>query len=205
MTQGGGTSSLARSMKERALRKKRRQRKRLRDFLGDDLLRLEMIKEFDEKMGKKECARRIEELQKTASREVTPDDVHVSSNEVEAGAMRRIVAIYAIFAILLLLFLGEGEGLLDLSVALGCHAFDNKLNRSRRVTKWVNWAWLAIWAFLQVFLSYTRAVVIEIPQGFLGILFVVAMVFSSIESITTGVQDSVCGMRPGLELSIMEV
>lgn len=205
MTRGGGTSSLARNMKESALRKKRRQRKRLRDFLGDDLLRHEMIKEFDEKMGKEECARRIEELQTTASREVTPDDVHVSSNEVEAGAMRRIVVIYALSAICMLVFLGEGEGLLDLSVALGLHALDNKFQRRRGVAKWVTLIWLAIWAFLQVLVSYARTFVFEIPLGMLGILFVVAIVVAPLESITTGVQDSVCGVRPGLELSIMEV
>ena len=205
MTRGGGTSWLARNMKTQALREKRRRRKRLRDFLDDELLRHEMIKEFDEKMGKEECARHLEELQTTASREVTPDDVHVSSNEVEGAAMRWIVLICAVFAVLMLVCFGEGGGLLDLSVALGFHVLDNKFTMRRGVTKWVNWTWLAIWAFLQVFVSYVRALLFEIPLVILGIGFVVAMVVASIESVTTGVQDPICGVRPGLDLSIMEV
>jgi hypothetical protein len=205
MTQGG--SWLAKNLKELALNARRRRNKRLKDFLTDDLLRPQMQKEFDEKMGKEECARHIQELELTASREVTADDVHVSTNEVVGAAMRWICLVYSIIAVLMLVVLSQDEALCQLSVALALHTVDNnnKFNVAKRKAKWMEWTWQAVWAALQILVSSLQALELEIPQSFLMVGFLVALVFAVASSSSGGKMDSVCGSRPSQDQSIMEV
>jgi hypothetical protein len=201
----GGKSWLAKNMKSKELHKKKRHRRRLRDFLEDELLRGQMIKEFDEKMGKEECARHMEELQQIASRDVTKDDVQVSTNEVLGAAMRWICLIFTLVAGSVVAALGECDVLLDFLVALGLHVADNKLAVARRCSVFMNLAWFSVWMLLQLLVSYSHVTKFEIPRGLLMVGYLVAVFFACIESISCGAQDSAWGMRPRHEKSIMEV
>eukprot|EP00545_Synedropsis_sp_CCMP1620_P009891 CAMPEP_0119017958 /NCGR_PEP_ID=MMETSP1176-20130426/18198_1 /TAXON_ID=265551 /ORGANISM="Synedropsis recta cf, Strain CCMP1620" /LENGTH=203 /DNA_ID=CAMNT_0006971835 /DNA_START=115 /DNA_END=722 /DNA_ORIENTATION=+ len=148
MTRGG--SSLARRLKEQALKKKRRRRRRLKDFLADDLLRKKMAKEFEAKMGKEACDRHMEELDLTASRDVTADDVQVSTKEVVGESTRRICLLYGSVAAVVYVAFGENSALVQFSVALIFHIFDNRLNLSTRKAKLTSWAWIALWIGVQI-------------------------------------------------------
>lgn len=202
---GGGKSRLATNMKNKELDKKQRRRKRLRDFLHDELLRGQMIKEFEENMGKEECARHMEELHQIASRETTKDDVHVSTNEVLGAAMRWICLIFTCVAGLLVLAFRNCDVLLDFLVALGLHVVDNKLNGTRARPVCVNLAWLTVWMLLQLLVSYTHVIEFEIPRGVLIIGYFFAVALASIEAISSGAQDSAWGIRSRQGRSIMEV
>lgn len=201
----GGKSWLAKNMKNTELNKKKRHRRRLRDFLEDELLRGQMIKEFEENMGKEECARHMEELQQIASRDVTKDDVHVSTNEVLGAAMRWICLIFTLVAGLFVAALGNCVMLLDFLVGLGLHIADNKLTVTRRCSTFVNVAWFSVWMLVQLLVSYSHVIEFEIPRGLLMIGYLVAVFLACIESISGGAQDSAWGMRPRHEKSIMEV
>lgn len=204
-SRSGGKSWLATNMKNKALGKKQRRRKRLRDFLQDDVLRAQMIKEFDENMGKEECARHMEELHQIASREITLDDVHVSTNEVLGAAMRWICLIFTVVAGAVVLVFQDWNVLLDFLAALGLHVVDNKLNGTRRRTAFVNLAWLTLWVLMQLLVSYTHVIESEIHRGVLIIGYFFAVAIASVESISSGAQDSTWGTRPRQDRPVMEV
>ena len=163
------------------------------------------MKEFDENMGKEECARHMEELKQIASRVVTKEDVHVSANEVVGASMRWISLIFTLVAGSLVVALRDFNVLLDFFVALGLHVADNKFTVSRRTSRFVNLAWFALWMLLQLLVSYGHEIKLEIPQGILMIGYMAAVTFACIESISGGPQDSAWSMRQRQDKSIMEV
>mmetsp|Transcript_2649 Transcript_2649/g.3917 ORF Transcript_2649/g.3917 Transcript_2649/m.3917 type:complete len:261 (+) Transcript_2649:137-919(+) len=106
MTSPGGP--LAKQLKQDAKKKKQRRRKRLKDFLNDDMLRRQMVKDFEANgMGVEECEEHMKELELEASRgehdndDDDDGDIQISSAQVKKEALR---IIWVAFTGLLLLF-----------------------------------------------------------------------------------------------------
>lgn len=123
-TKGGST--FGREMKDQALKVKKRRRQRLRSFLADDVLRAHMLKQLEEVHGEG-AQRQMEELEMTARRDVTAEDVHVSTSHVAAAAMRRICLVYALLGWVLNVFFVQPGVLLSLTSALLLHMVDSRL------------------------------------------------------------------------------
>mmetsp|Transcript_31506 Transcript_31506/g.35829 ORF Transcript_31506/g.35829 Transcript_31506/m.35829 type:complete len:239 (-) Transcript_31506:180-896(-) len=155
MTVSSGTSYLGKKIKNKALAKKRRSRKRLNDFLTDDLLRREMVKEFEEKMGVEKCAEHMKELEFEASRDIAEDDAYVATQEVMKAAMLRI---FIVFTVLIFLFFSSGNFSISIfaqfSLALLLHTVDNHLNRVSRPKITVTYLWWVLWGVAQYILSF---------------------------------------------------
>jgi hypothetical protein len=140
-------SWLVKHLKEQAMKQKRRRRKRLGDFLADSMLRQQMLTEFEDAMGIEGAARHMEELELTASRPVTVDDVHVGSRQAVVEAMRRIWLAYSIVVLPYLLSNNQPTApLVQLSVGLLCHTIDNILNFKSSFGQGI---WLVSWASAQ--------------------------------------------------------
>ena len=85
-----GGSWVAKTVKEDALKAKKQKRRRLGDFLRDDLLRNQMVKRFLKDMTQEQCDQHMKELDLMASQEVTPDDVRVATGDILDNVMWRI-------------------------------------------------------------------------------------------------------------------
>jgi hypothetical protein len=197
MTRGG--SSLARKLKEQALVQKRRRRRRLKDFLADDMLRKQMVKEVEAKMGKEAGGHHMEELDLTASRDVTADDVQVSNKEVEGESMKRICLVYGAVAILVRVIFRENDALVQFSLALIFHIFDNRLKLATRKAKWIGWAWLAFWIGVQIVVA-TLPDFESLPPSFLLLGFVVIAAFAVSDS-SGGSKSKAAGPSSGSQAS----
>jgi hypothetical protein len=199
----GGSSPLAMAMKQHELTRKRLRRRRLRDFLADDMLRKQMIREFEASLGQEEADRKIEHLRDMASREITMDDVYVSANEVMGAAMRWICLYYIIAVLLNFLISRDDAVLIDLSAALGMQVLDNKVMATKG--RCVNASWLITWALIQILVSSLHLLEYEIPTVLSVTLFSVALLIANVELGFLGVQDAVCTTRQPHSGSIMEV
>lgn len=148
------------------------------DFLEDELLRSQMIQEFNEKMGKVECERHMEELQRLATQEVTFDDIHVSSREVVGAAMRWICLFYSLAGIALSM-ISEFNAMFGLALASIIHVVDNKFVLSKNIIAPLNWAWLTLWILLHVtlFVAHEHVPVISPLVLRIGFLFVLGVVY----------------------------
>jgi hypothetical protein len=198
----GGSSRLAMSMKQQELTRKRLRRRRLRDFLADDLLRKQMMREFEDSLGKEEAERRIEHLKDTASHEITMDDVYVSANEVLGAAMRWICLSYFISAVISFLISWEISVLIDFATAIGMQVLDNKLATKG---KCFNTVWLTMWIIIQILVSSLHLLDYEIPTVLPMTYFLIALLLANIQGGFHGVQDAVCTTRPSHSNSIIEV
>jgi ABC-type multidrug transport system fused ATPase/permease subunit len=125
-----GGSAIAKLVKTQALKRKQRKRRRLGDILKDDLVRNQMIRQFQRKMTTQECEQRIQELKEIAAQEVTSDDVHISIDNILEAAMMRIWLAFG--AWLLLLFFGwDSMFYAHIGICLawiGIHELDNRVN-----------------------------------------------------------------------------
>jgi hypothetical protein len=205
MTRGG--SLLARKLKEHALMQKRLRRRRLKDFLTDDLLRKQMVKEVEAKMGKEAGSRHMEELDLTASRDVTADDVQVSNKEVEGESMKRICLVYGAVAIVARVIFRENDALVQFSLALIFHIFDNRLKLATRKAKWIGWAWLAFWISVH-FVVATLPDFEPLPPSFLLLGFVAIAGFAVSDSLGGSKSKTAAtssGSQPGRDVRLIDV
>lgn len=209
-TQSGGSSWLAKKVKNDALKKKQRRRKRLRDFLSDDMLRRQMIKEFEEKMGVAECAEHMKELEIEASREVTKDDIHVSAHSVMKEAMTRIWCVFTgvLGLFYIMQFLSIAIFLQAIS-ALVLHSVDNFFYYSRRPRLNFSLSFLRFfcWAGLQYLVLAFFPLVLDSEKDHSAILYIVVWfafsLFTSMSQIQPKAIDTkTAGLAPDSDQSI---
>lgn len=128
-----GGSWITKLVKNQAIARNQRRRRRLGDFLKDDLLRTQMKNQFLRGgMSTEKCDQHLLDLERLAAEPVTSDDVRITTDTILGEVMWRIwLGLLVWYAIACIIRGGEGIAVWYIAGFLfwvAMHMMDNKYN-----------------------------------------------------------------------------